>query len=173
MRSLARGAEGGPKARAKDGPAQGQAWPQRAKIAQRNAFHTVQMHKSFKLLKNSKPASTKATSPPPTQAQELPCGAWPAPPGVPHIPLWAGYSVLFAHDVSAPAEEPARARDVHVTAHALLPPRSPPRMRQRRREQHLPSPSPNTRRPNDPVAARRPLGSAPGAEAAAFPGSSN
>ncbi|XP_058283460.1 uncharacterized protein LOC131381145 [Hylobates moloch] len=46
---------------------------------------------------------------PSTQARELPCGAWPASPGVLHIPLGAGYSVRFAHRVSAPAEEPARA----------------------------------------------------------------
>lgn len=110
---------------------------------------------------------------PPAQARELPCGAWPASPGVLHIPLGAGYFVPFAHRVSAPAEEPARARDVHVTAQALLPARSPPRKRKRRRKQHLPRPSPNTRRPNGPVAATRPLGPAPGAEAAAFPGSSN
>lgn len=110
---------------------------------------------------------------PPAQARELPCGAWPASPGVLHIPLGAGYFVPFAHRVSAPAEEPARARDVHVTAQALLPARRPPRKRKRRRKQHLPRPSPNTRRPNSPVAATRPLGPAPGAEAAAFPGSSN
>lgn len=75
--------------------------------------------------------------------------------------------------MSAPAEEPARAPNVHVTAHALLPARSPPRLRKRRREHHLPRPSPNTRRPNSPGAATRPLGPAPGAEAAAFPGPSN
>lgn len=75
--------------------------------------------------------------------------------------------------MSAPAEEPARASNVHVIAHALLPSRRPSRKRKRRREQHLPRPSPNTRRPNGPGAATRPLGPAPGAEAAAFPGTSN
>lgn len=160
-----------PQARAKGRPAQGPAWLGRAKIAQRNAFHAVQTHKSFKLSKNSHRASTKTT--PPTHARELPCGAWPASPGVLHIPLGAGYSVRFAHRVSAPAEESARAPGVHVTAHALQPVRSPPRKRRRRREQHLPCPSPNTRRPNGPGAATRPLGPAPGAEAAAFPGPCN
>nr|XP_044621041.1 translation initiation factor IF-2-like [Equus asinus] len=127
--------------------------------------------RAFKLSKNSNRGSSKAT--PSTQARELPCGAWPASPGVLHIPPGAGYSVRFAHRVSAPAEEPARAPDVHVTAHALLPARSPPRKRKRRREQHLPRPSPNNRRPNGPGAATRPLGPAPGAEAAVFPGPSN
>lgn len=122
-------------------------------------------------MENSNWASTKET--PSTQARELPCGAWPASPGVLHIPLGAGYSVRFAHRVSAPAEESARAPDVHVIAHALLPARSPPRKRKRRREQHHPRPSPNTRRPNGPGAATRPLGPAPGAEAAAFPGVNN
>ena len=129
------------------------------------------MHKSFKLSENSNPVSTKET--PSTRARELPCGAWPASPGVLHIPLGAGYSVRFAHRVSAPAEEPARASDVHVIAHALLPARSPSRKRKRRREQHLPRPSPNARRPNGPGAETRPLGPAPGAEAAVFPGTSN
>lgn len=161
----------GPQARAKGSPAQGPAWPVRAKIAQRNASHAVQIHRRFKLSKNSLRASTKAT--PSTQARELPCGAWSASPGVLHIPLGAGYSVRFAHRVSAPAEEPARAPDVHVTAHALLPAQSPPRKRNRRREQRLPRPSPNTRRPNGPGAATRPLGPAPGAQAAAFPGPRN
>lgn len=160
----------GPQPRAEGRPAQGPVWPRRAKIARQTASHTAQP-KSFKLSKNSNLANTKAT--PSTPAQELPCGAWPASPGVLHIPLWAGYSVRFAHRVSAPAEEPARAPDVHVTAHALLPARSPPRKRKQRRELHLPRPSPNTRRPNGPGAAARPLGPAPGAEAAAFPDPSN
>lgn len=57
------GAEKGgtPKARAKDGPAQGRAWPQRAKIAQRKVSHAAPIYKSFKLSKNSNRASTTAT----------------------------------------------------------------------------------------------------------------
>lgn len=68
MRSLAGGMGGGvggtgPKARAKDGPAQGRARPRRAKIAQRKVSHAAQIHKSFKLSKNSNRASTTATPP--------------------------------------------------------------------------------------------------------------
>lgn len=167
MRSLAQGTKGARQGRPRARPS----LPERAKIPQRNVAQAVQIHKSFKLSKNSNRASTKAM--PSTQARELPCGAWPASLGVLHIPLGAGYSVRFAHRVSAPAEEPARAPDVHVTAHALPPSRSPPRRRKGRREQPLPCPSPNARRQNGPGATTRPLGSAPGAESAAFPRTSH
>lgn len=105
-----------------------------------NASQAVQIHKWFKLSKNSSRAITEAT--PSTQARELPCGAWSALPRVLHIPLGAGYSDGFAHRVSASAEEPAHAPDVHVTAHALLAAWSPPRKRKGRREQHFFAPPP-------------------------------
>lgn len=86
-----------------------------------------------------------------------------------------GRVILFGSHTVCPLQlkRLERTQDVHVIAHALLPARSPSRKRKRRREQHLPRPSPNARRPNGPGAATRPLGPAPGAEAAAFPGTTN
>lgn len=128
----------GPKAAQRKGPAR----PRRAKLSLRNAGQTIQIYKWFKLSKNSNRATTEAT--PSTQARELPCGAWPASPRVLHIPLGEGYSEGFAHRVSASAEEPAHAPDVHVTAHALLPAWSRLRRRKGRREQHLFTPPPTS-----------------------------
>lgn len=85
----------------------------------RNAGQAVQIHKWFKLSKNSERATAEAT--PSTRSRKLPYGVWSASPRVLHTPLGAGYSEGFAHRVSASAEEPAHAPDVHVTAHALLP----------------------------------------------------
>lgn len=102
--------------------------------------------------KNSNRATIEAT--PSTQARELPCGAWSASPRVLHIPLGEGYSEGFAHRVSASAEQPAHAPDVHVTAHALLPTWSRLRRRKGRREQHLFAPPPTSEGQTDQSSVR-------------------
>lgn len=165
MRSLAQR----PQARAKGGPAQGPAWRGRAKLSQQNVSHAVQIHKSFKLSKNSNRASTKRCPPPRPESYR-------AGRGRPHpesfISRWGRVILFGSHTVCPLQLKSLRARTGRPRHRARAPTRSEPAAQAQKETRAAPPwPLPQHQESKWPQSSSKTLGTRPQSGSRCFSGS--